>query len=243
MDNRFIVTIAISVALVLLSIPTFAYFEDYPPFNLEKQISFSSLKPIVDLDEPNYRVGDVAVSRKETKKGVELIIKDGEKTILKKTNLLGYRNDTAIPYEVYYFDIDKNGLMDFVVFSNWDGAGLASFNDHVDIFLKKEKGSYQHISYDTMKAGIEDFVDLDRDGKHEIIITGVYGGPAHNYFTYSLYRLKGYKLENADSKVNGFPKFVWMTNKPNDKNTTHLSKKECALDTVEKNKSVSYETI
>lgn len=229
---------------VLFSISTSnAYFENYPPFSFKEVKSPMSLKPIVDAATTEYKNGGIVVERNQTKDGVQLLIKDEKKVLIQKSNIQGYRNETLIPYQIYHFDIDKNGLLDFVVFSNWDGVGLAAFNDHVDIFLKMENEFYRRISYNSMKARIDDFVDIDKDGEYEIIITGLYQGRRHNYFTYNLYRLNSYKLKNADSKTTGFPKFIWMTNAPNDKDTLHLTKKERALHTAGKNKSISYETV
>jgi hypothetical protein len=151
--------------------------------------------------------------------------------------------ETPMPWAVYRVDLDKNGLEDFIIFYSYRGCGLAASADKVEIFLKKQGGEYQKISYDVMSAGIEDFIDLNHDGQYEVIITDFYSGKKHNYFTYSIYEFKDYKLVNADLKFSGFPKFVWITYKPNDKDTTHLTDDEKAQHVDKKNESINYEVL
>ena len=142
--------------------------------------------------------------------------------------------------QVYRFDIDGNGLEDFIVLLQ---LGVNTLLRGTDIYLKKPGGGCQKISYEGSANGIEDFVDINRDGKCEVIITDIFSGKEHNYFTFSVYEFKNYRLVNVDTKFKGFPKFVWMTNKPNDKDTTHLAKQERAGHVEEKNRSIKYEII
>lgn len=163
-------------------------------------------------------------------------LKDEEIPLFIKKN-----SDLSVPHKILKADINGNNLDDFIVFLL---VGASPLITDVDIYLQKPEGSYQKISiYEDAGAGIEDFVDLNQDGKCEVIITNLYHGSKHNYLTYSVYEFKGYKLVNADKNFKGFPKFVWMTYKPNDKDTIHLSDKEKLRHIEEKNQSIQNELV
>ena len=195
---------------------TYAYLENHPPYKFKDGApKHLEVQPLKDL------------------------AKTESKYIADKKN-----NQTVFLEEVYRVDLDGNGSDDFIVFSSYRGCGLAGYKYEVEILLKKGDNSYQKISYDTMANNpIEEFVDLDKDGKYEVIITDLYYGDKHNYFTYNIYEFKDYKLVNADVKFGGFPKFVWITNKPNDKDTAHLTKEQRMALTHEKDNSIKYAEI
>jgi len=148
--------------------------------------------------------------------------------------------DKSLLPQVYRFDIDGNGLQDFIVLLQ---IGVNTLMRGTDIYLQKIEGGYQKISYEGSGNGIEDFVDINRDGRYEVIILDIYSGEKHSYFVYDVYDFKDYGLVNVDSKFKGFPKFVWMTNKPNDKDTVHLTKEVRSKHVEEKNRSIKYEVI
>lgn len=149
-------------------------------------------------------------------------------------------SDLSSPHRIYKFDIDGNGLEDFIVLLH---QGATSLGDEGEIYLKRQQGGYQKISYESSGIWIEDFTDINRDGRYEVIITDIYAGEKHNYFVYDVYEFKDYRLVNADNKFKGFPKFVWMTNKPNDKDTVHLTKEARSKHVEEKNRGIKYEVI
>jgi len=216
----------------------YAYFENYPPFKFDKG-PFPQLKTeaIVDFDNPEYRSedGKIIARLEEEAESLDFLVQDGNIVLARMPE-----RETPMPWAVYRADLDKNGLKDFIIFYSYRGCGLAASADKVEIFLKKEEEQYQKISYDVMSAGIEDFTDLNNDGQCEVIITDFYSGKKHNYFTYSIYEFKDYKLVNADSKFSEFPKFVWITYKPNDKDTTHLTADEKTHHVDKKNKAIRY---
>lgn len=230
--------------LISLSLPLsdiFAYVNNYPPYKFkEGPPKHIKAKLLVDSDRPRFKSKDgrIFVRLKEAADSFDFLLKDGKLVLARLT-------DTAVPLpnSVYQADLDGNGIRDFIVFYNYRGSGLESQRDRVDIFLKKKGGTYQKISFDTFSAGIEDFVDLDGGGKWEVIITDFYSGHRHNYFTYNIYKLKDYRLLNADIQYKGFPKFVWMTYNKNDKDTSHLTKEERLSHTDKKNNAVQYQVI
>lgn len=218
-----------------------AYFDNYPPYSFKKG-AFGHLeaKPLVDFDKPKYksRDGKISARLKEKADSFDFMLKDG-KTVLANIN----EDKTPLPNSVYQVDLDGNGLKDFIIFYNYRGSGLNAQKDRVEVFLKRKQGAYEKISYDTLSSGLEDFVDLDRDGKFEVIISGFYHGSKHNYFTYSIYKFADYKLVNADAQFKGFPKFVWITYKANDKDTTHLTQEERLAHPKEKDDSIQYKQV
>lgn len=143
--------------------------------------------------------------------------------------------------QVYQIDVDGNGIQDFISFV-YPGAG--TLLNEIHIYLKKSEGGYQEISFfEDAGAGIEDVVDINNDGKWEVILTDLCSGKKHNYFSYSVYEFKNYRLVNADEKFTGFPKFVWFTDKNNDQDTIHLTVEERKKHVQEKDAEISYEEI
>ena len=225
--------VAWGVLFSWLSIAT-ASMENYPPYKF-KDGYFKHLETdaFVDYDTPEYRSQDGRVVIK-LEKPFGLTIQDGKLVLVNVKE-----NGDPLPYAVYWVDVDKNGFKDFIVFYEWGGSSLAGGQG--EVYLNKDGKSYQKITYETIRGGLEDFVDIDKDGKYEVIITGVYAGEKHNYFTYNIYEFKGYNLVNANARFNGFPKFVWMTNKPNDKDTVHISKEQRAKSVSETDSSIKYD--
>ncbi|MBU4306034.1 MAG: hypothetical protein KJ893_10525 [Candidatus Omnitrophica bacterium] len=212
------------VALLFICYDASAYLEDYPPYKFKDgPPQYFQAETLVDLDKHEYRSNDgsVVVRLKKTDKGMDFLVKEAGFVLINE-NIKEY----PTPYAVYRGDLDGNGLKDFIIFYWYGGCGLAVNWNKVEIFLKKQTDGYQKISYDTLASGLEDFVDLNNNGRYEVIIADIYSGGKHTYFAYNIYEFKDYKLVRADSKFNGFPKFIWFTHKPNDKDTTHLTEKE-----------------
>jgi hypothetical protein len=231
----------ITLILLFTSATAYAFFKQYPPYKFKDGSSkHLEAEPVVSHDKSEYKSKDgmVYARLKDANNTLDFLLKE-DKTVL----VFQKDREMSIPHAVYSVDLDKNGLKDFIVIYNYRGVGLEGYHDKVDIFLKRNDGKFQKISYDTMSAGLEDFIDLNKDGEFEIIITDVYSDKKHSYFTYNIYEINSYRLTNADSKFKGFPKFVWMTNKENDKSTTHLTKAEKAMHTNQKNSSIQYSEV
>ena len=230
----------IGMALISSGI-AYGYWENYPPFSFkDKSPAHLNVKPLVS-GEGDYKSEDgaVLVYLKEPKPfEVEFFLKVG-KTVLVTSG----RDMEGYPFTVYKADLDNNGHDDFIVFYNSRGPGLGGHQDRVEIYLQRNEGGFEKISYDIFDAGIEDFIGPDRDGKYKVIITGFYQGDWHNYFTYDLYEFRAYQLVNADGEIGGFPKFVQFTDKPNDQDTGRLTQKERLQQTRQKNDSIFYEDV
>ncbi len=201
-----------------------AYFENYPPFrfNQKPPVSFKT-NLLVDYDHPDYKSSDgkVVARLNETSDTFDFLLKVNGVILQEKKE-----RSTPFAYAVYEGDLDKNGISDFIVFSSERGCGLASQISIVDIYLGKADGGYDCVHYEPLGGGIEDFIDYNKDGRSEVLISDMYGGDKHNYFAYSVYKIKDGKLINANSEIKGFPKFIWYTEKNNDKDTKHLTADE-----------------
>lgn len=234
----------LAIILLVLCIVTpisYAYLDKYPPYKFKDgPPRHLEAKPIVDYDKPEYKSpdGKIYVQLSEENDKFSFIIKDGKTTVTSMKE-----RSTPVPQVVWWADLDGNGFKDFIVFGWYEANGLAFYHYQVDLFMKEREGVYNKISYDSQGPGMEDFVDLNNDGKHEIIITDIRSIEGHTYFTYNVYELKDYQLVNVDAKYRGFPKFIWYTFKPNDKDTTRLTKEERALHTKQKNDSIKYSEI
>ncbi len=238
--NSIIILLLMFSLIPVSPISVSAYIEDYPPYKFkEGRPPHLTAKEFVH-DDKNASLhispdGHYILQYNDSTENFKIFLKGGDKILIDK-------EEFSLPFisNIYEADIDANGLNDCIIFSSYQGNGLAAYNDRVEIFLQYPNDKYIGIQYDTLSAGLEDFVDLDHDGDFEIIITGFYSGKEHNYFTYSVYELVEGRLVNADSKYMGFPKFVWYTYKPNDKDTSHLSNEERQECVKIKNDSIRY---
>lgn len=227
------------VIIVFLLIPqasAFAYFDRYPPYGFKQGPPGHLEARSLIVDQGEYQDGHVTVQfHEQSGESFRFLLKDGE-VVLDDT----HGQEPPVPDAVYQADLDHNGFRDFIVISSFRGAGLGGHLGLVEIYLKEKEGQYHKISYETMAPGLEDFVDLKNDAKYEIIMTGYYSGKEHNFFSYNIYEFNGYKLVNADKKHQGFPKFVWLTDNPNDKDTLKLTDKEKKDHIEEKNTAIKY---
>lgn len=205
-----------------------AYIEEYPPHAQEDlRRAARTLKTVLDTDNPRYRAGQVEARLEDGR----LYLRDGRSVIVdSRGHTIAEASERPVPVEVYHLDLDGNGHRDFVVHSWYGGTGLASLTYRVDMYLRGTDGRYGRIQYETLSPDARDYTDLDGDGIPEILITGTYSGPEHNYYTYHAYRARGGRLLPAVG-VQGLPKYIWMTVKPNDKDTTHLTRQERAAHT------------
>ena len=239
-----------AMGFIFMEQPAGAYMDTHPPFTAKSGI-YSPLKghSLVDISNPDYRSSDGRIQchvKRSIEKGFwDFLLQDGD-TVLAKRHI----DYAPIPFSVYYTDINGDGEKDFVVLMTYMAMGMSFLHERVEIFLKKKEGGYAQIAYDAVAVGLEDFVDLDRDGKREILVTGFYyqdsgrsAHAGHNYFSYNIYEFDGYRLKNADEKYKGFPKFIRFTNKPNSKDSADIVTKERQKQSQLKNISIIYKDI
>lgn len=230
--------IPIFFLLLFICNKSFAYVEKYPPYNFKDgPPDHLEEKSLVDNDNSTYTSedGKVSVRLEKTENGTELVIAESNDIIIYKDV-----KDLPVPYAVYMVDLDGNSLEDFIVFYKYRDLEEGIKEERVEIILKGDEGYSQNISYDSLTAGPGDFVDLDKDGTYEVIITGMYEGKGRKYVDYNIFGFNKFKLSNVDQKFEGFPKFVRYTVKANDENSNDLSENEMQLIAEDKNNSIQY---
>lgn len=236
------IAVLIGMMLFFSTDTAFSYEELYPPYKFKDGApAHLKAKGLIKHKRSEFKSkdGNVRINFYQSDDwSFSLRIEDNGQILLDRV-----AQEPPFPNDVYWADLDGNGQKDFIVISWNGGAGLGGHECRLEIFLKEKEGLYHKISYDGMSPGLEDFVDLDNDRKYEVIITGVYDGQRHNYFTYNIYEFRDFKLINVDAKFSGFPKFIWMTYKNNDKDTNHLMKEERRIHSEEKNKRITYDVV
>ena len=222
-----------------------AYNEDYPPYKFGNEFKgYFKLQSLAG-DKPIYE--DINYHYKDKKGSFELIKTNPENYFSNDSLVIKINNKTILNDKVHWHvtgflkaDIDKNGFDDYIVISNSVGNGLFGFAfGKIYIFLGKLDGTYETIYFKSVYPNDNDFIDINNDGKSEIIIGGLEYINDHHYWSYNIYEVKDYKLVNVNAKFNDFPKFIWLTNNRNDKNTTRLTQEEKQSCVEKKDKSIS----
>ena len=239
MKRSNVILLVLVVVICYYSGCALAYEDSYPPYKVKDGPPSSlDLEALVDYDREEYKSEDGSIIAKlqETSDDLDFLVQEGNYILAEKQN-----REIPFPFAVYRADVDGNGLEDFIIFSSYRGCGLGALSTMTEMFLKKPEGGYQRIYYDSFCSGLEDIVDLDNDGKYELITLDMHYAGKHNYWAYNIYRFENYKLVNADAEFEGFPKFIWYTDKPNDKDTTHLNSDQRKEFTRFKDRLIRYE--
>lgn len=208
----------------------FAYLEDYPPFKFDqKKPPHINATLLVDEKRSEYKSADGRITAKlvwdTIKNEVSFVLKSGQ-VILKEEMQASIFE--AAPFAAYMLDINSDGIQDFTVFSHNHSNSWITADDNVEIYLGDQAGEFKVITYKTKNADIEDFVDLNNDGKYKILrclqeVVGIRPAALHTYWHYNIYEINHSELVNINAPGNGFPKFIWFTEKPNDEETNRLT--------------------
>jgi len=226
-----VVLLATFLFICLHATVGFAYLEDYPPFKFDqKKPPHINATLLVDEKHSEYKSVDGRVAAKlvwdTTKNEVYFVLKSGQ--VVLKEEMQASIFETA-PFAAYMVDINGDGILDFIVFSHNHSNSWITADDNVEIFLGDSTGEFESIFYRTKSADVKDFVDLNNDGKYKILrclqeVVDEESRPAqHTYWHYNIYGIHKYKMINENSPTNGFPKFIWFTEKPSDEETTRLT--------------------
>lgn len=128
-----------------------------------------------------------------------------------------------------YADLNHDDRQDFVVEIPSMGCGLAGEYNHIALAISDGK-TYRITALLTMSPGPEDFVDIDGDGRCEIVHSAfIYNDAAdepdrrpHNYRVYNLLEIQQGQLQ-VSRKDRRFPYWIWYTFKANHTPTRRLS--------------------
>ena len=232
--NR-VASLLLVAALALFSGPTLsASPADYPPYSFEDG-PFEQFKTQLvydfDMGEGLFNSGDISVEVSEAEyMSIKLKIRTSGRML--------YSNfDCSPATKVFTADLDHNGLRDIIVLEHSiaNGLGLQGSEAHFFLWTSENPLKYKEISIGDggddnhlalVYPSIEDFVDINHDGICEIILGGffygAYEGWRHNYFSYSVFSFENGNFTNVSNRFKGFPKFVWFSYEPNDKDTSKL---------------------
>jgi len=149
--------------------------------------------------------------------------------LLAPTDIDGWVGDEAP--EVSAGLLNEDNITDFVLLTNSGGCGLGG-QRYFRLFIFSVGKKYQAYSLGTYNAGSEDFIDLNKDGRVEMIHTAFVDaeagndGRAHNYWVFHLLRFTGAKAISADHLRPGFPCWILYTFKDNHRPTDQLTNRQ-----------------
>ena len=207
-----------------------AYVESHPPFPAGKPIPYPSLKaePVVDYHaEAPFEEGPVRISTSPERDKV------GRVTEIRGNNQMIFDTASAHPAlyfqfgsRVFYTDLTGDGRKDILVYSYPGGNGLGAYIEIADLLIAKADGQFAHTTFEGFAAGPEDFMDVNGDGRYEMLWVQYYFGGDHSYWVYRAVQISDDGLRLNDQLVPDFPKIIWFTEKPNDKPIQRLTAAE-----------------
>jgi len=227
-------TISLTLLFLLLASSAFAYMENYPPFQKSEK------KPTLFLTQEvpdEYTDGDLIV--KTYKKYPDTVMPWVTEIYLKDKLIWSAegigddigKTDNPRTLGVRKADFDGNGLEDIIVITGNYGNTLCVYMNSLTLFLKAADNKYSILRIETMTGdALQDLIDFNGDGKPEILKCDLVqdvessDGKTHSYWLYNIYELKENQLVLNNSLLEGFPKFIQYTHKPNDKPTKKVSK-------------------
>ncbi len=204
-----------------------AYPESHPPFPAGKPTPYSSLKAESVLDyhvESPFEEGPVRISTSPERDKV------GRVTEIRVNNQPIF--DTASAHSdlyfqfgsrVFYTDLTGDGRKDILVYSYPGSVGLGAHIEIADLLIAKADGQFTHVTFEGFAAGPEDFVDVNGDGRYEMLWVNYYFEGGHSYWVYRVVEIGDDNLRLNDQLTPDVPKLIWFTEKPNDKPTQKLT--------------------
>ncbi len=216
---------------LLASQESAAYPERWPPFPADKPAPYPTLKaePIVGyhaefspFEEAPVRI---RTSPKQDGKGrVTEVLVSGRRI---------FDTQTAHPNayfefgsRVFYADLTGDGLKDILIYSYPGTVGLGSQEEIADLLIRRQNGSFQHATFEAIYADPADFVDVNGDGRFEMLWSYYYFEGNHSYWVYRVVEITDDGLRLNDALLADFPKIIWFTEKPNDQPTQRLTLSE-----------------
>lgn len=227
------------LVLNLFSVNAEAYDENYPPFPSKNNLSPLTAQPIIaGTADDTVQLGKVEIKKGSIKGSARGDISTVPLTFVEircQGHLIASLSESPEELffigDIFYVDLDKNGLKDILIPINQKGTGLAGLLDEVVIFFQTEEGKFRKLSYETYKFDITDIVDVNGDGQFEFLTTKFAqlestDGKTHSYWVYNLYKIEGFNFVIANELHPNFPRVIQFTYKPNAEETKKLSSKQ-----------------
>ena len=209
------------------------YPDSHPPFPFNKSVPYRTLKakPVIDYKPGEFREGQlrIVLKARTNTNPPTLEVWQGNQKVLDTVS--AHPEDDQLWWygsRVYYVDLNGDGRKDILIYTNPGGNGLSDLMELADFLIAKADGTYSHLAFEAYAGGPEDFIDINGDGRYEMLWVNFYsaGGadqPFHSYWVYRVIEIQDDGLRLHDALIPEYPKIIWFTEKPNDQPTTRLT--------------------
>ena len=224
--RRLSILVAVLILLTLGSHQTLAYMTSHPPFPFNKPVPYPTLKADTVVGyhaETPFEEGPVRISASPERD------KTGQVTEIRVNNQVVFDTASANPgfyfqfsSRVFYVDLTGDNRKDFLILSYPGANGLGAWIEIADLLIAQADGTYKHVNFEAYAAGPEDFIDVNGDGRYEMLWVNYYFEGGHSYWVYRVVEIGNDGLRIDDQLIPDFPKIIWFTEKPNDKPTQRL---------------------
>lgn len=216
---RLISSSLLFVSLISYSVPALTFFDSHLPLSSAETQKRIPMRHLATLD-PSKLISSLKVGART----VQLSTNSEEDLVLsgqadQGTWSVKLNNIYAmLPSELYQADLDGNGQQDLILLRPTAGNGLAP-SQHLLVLSFDQQGQvtpWQVEGYfSTDKRGIVDFVDLNGNGRAEL----VYMSYGNGYWQTDLYEAHLGKWQQIQGKFAGqsYPLLTRFTHKPNHK--------------------------
>ncbi len=224
--NKWGVALLVIGCNVLINQYAFAYPDSHPPFPADKPAPFPALSadPILDYAEGRFEDGSLRISTSPERDKV------GRVTTVEVNGYPVFDTASAHPdlyfqfgSRVFYTDLTGDGRKDILIYSSPGGNGLGASIEIADLLIAKPDGQFTHSTFEAFAAGPEDFLDVNGDGRYEMLWVNYYFEGDHSYWVYRIVEIGNDGLQLNDQLIPDFPKIIWFTEKPNDHPTQQLT--------------------
>lgn len=227
--------VALTALLACVNLPVFSYIENYTPISLKDKAKKFKLKTVVSeglKKDAVLAIGPGKMHLADSKAGEPQLLIEGKDKSGKAWRFQKPYAGLGTTFMVG--DLDKNGNDDIVLMQATGGCGLAPMNCLTILTFDRDKKPFVfeffgYFNWDDVandekpkKANCycEDIVDLNGDGKAEIILTELSSsenkGKYHSYWTTSMYTCKDAGWQRLATYNNQkLPMQVRYTSKPN----------------------------